>query len=376
MSWPEMLEHNMRGKGVEMLHFYRDCLWEYGPKSEIPSVVVPELKSDVEQDSIIDTSDVTAIDSSNSLNEDDSAIRNYTLAILKKLRTDELPLLVSSFFGGKVLPSIPDGKKINIKHTKYKKFSSLLSELQEEDVVKVEKIKNVDFITYVEKSHPALKEVSFETLSLKEPSVKQSEPENKAIFSEMLVVNEDLCHLLKSVCPNVQKNSKMTSADVRRYVTLYVRQKGLARKNCVVIDDGIHQCLSNYRVSERFAVDNQVTWPEFFEQLFQTLKPAHEIHFSDGHVESRKGHIPSVTISVAMRTGNKKITLINNLSSHCIDPIQFAKDLQQRAAASATLNNVPQSVGPQIQVQGNKVNLVQKILMENFNIAQKFIKLT
>ena len=60
------------------------------------------------------------------------------------------------------------------------------------------------------------------------------------------------------------------------------------------------------------------------------------LSLSDSHSGRRKGAVKHVVISTAMRTGNKKVTLIRGLETFGVSPDEFAHHMQRKAAASTS----------------------------------------
>ena len=55
---------------------------------------------------------------------------------------------------------------------------------------------------------------------------------------------------------------------------------------------------------------------------------------------NRKGKLEPVKLTVALRTGNKKVTLVDNLEMYFISPTELAHTIQKVVAASSTGNAV------------------------------------
>lgn len=123
-----------------------------------------------------------------------------------------------------------------------------------------------------------------------------------------------------------------------------------------------------------------MAWEALMELVFNKMTPCVEIEFADqgaaaSRKEVRKGKPPSIRMRVAKRAGNKKVTMIDNVEAFGIDPKTFAQELQVALAVSATLNDSPGFVGAQVQVQGDQAAALQKILIEKYGIAKKYLHL-
>lgn len=57
-----------------------------------------------------------------------------------------------------------------------------------------------------------------------------------------------------------------------------------------------------------------------------------------------------------------QVTLINNLEAYGINIEEFSRECQKGVAASATINQISALKSSQLQIQGNQINFIEKIL--------------
>lgn len=70
-------------------------------------------------------------------------------------------------------------------------------------------------------------------------------------------------------------------------------------------------------------------------------------------------------LQIENRAGNKKVTLVNNLSLYGIDCKVFCQQVQVGVATSATLvDNAPVCEGPQVLILGNQVSSLKQLFKE------------
>jgi len=79
-------------------------------------------------------------------------------------------------------------------------------------------------------------------------------------------------------------------------------------------------------------------------------------------------------MTVNNRSGNKKVTLVNNLELYGIDLLKFSKECQHGVAASTTINDNPNAQNRQLQIQGSQILFVYKLLTDQYKIPVKFIR--
>lgn len=108
-----------------------------------------------------------------------------------------------------------------------------------------------------------------------------------------------------------------------------------------------------------------VTWEELMDKVRSSLKPCYSIGTSSFKGDVNKGKLEPINMSISTRTHNKKVTLIDNLELYGISIRDFAKECQHGAAASTTINQIPGKKSQQLLIQGNQINLVNKLLRGN-----------
>lgn len=68
-----------------------------------------------------------------------------------------------------------------------------------------------------------------------------------------------------------------------------------------------------------------------------------------------------------------QVTLVNNLEAYGINIEEFSRECQKGVAASATINQINGMKGSQLQIQGNQVNFLEKILTGKREIIDRVI---
>lgn len=79
-------------------------------------------------------------------------------------------------------------------------------------------------------------------------------------------------------------------------------------------------------------------------------------------------------MSVQTRSGNKKVTLIDNLELYGIRMSEFAKECQHGVAASTSVAKVPGKKYDQLLVQGNQILFIYSLLVDKYKIPKRYIK--
>ncbi|VDM46510.1 unnamed protein product [Toxocara canis] len=262
MSSMEMIANGMQGRGVQMLHVYRDLLWEFGSRVQPPQVSVPaavatkplsdedfpalgelvvadEGKTETEEHLEAEAS-ATAVDATENEQVEqrkpelepepetmEDLLRRCFLAALKYRvgKKTELPLDVGEFYSRFLLACVPSTKRIDMKKTKFKKFTVFLSDINSSSdgpVVKVtSKGKGADAIAEINWSHRLL--VEFER---KDEVTEDSQPAAKPCIriDEYFAITEPVLPLFR-IAAGLSKGDLIETPRVREIITSYVKNR-------------------------------------------------------------------------------------------------------------------------------------------------------
>ncbi|XP_063237573.1 eukaryotic translation initiation factor 2D [Bacillus rossius redtenbacheri] len=431
LSSYDMYMSGRHGKAVEILHFVGDELWSIGTR-----VTLPELGPPVENESndetlavvenntrtlreaesyenvVLESSRVGASDENSgaisleddrvdkavdaladtvagqSLSEeaglDEDAVAEgekqvdeqdqmdnlLTYCFMKALKTTaknaDFPLLTSNFFKVHMIPACPEGKSLDIKKSSYKKLTKFLAAMQEKQLVAVkEQTKGVMTITSVNHAHPLLREF---VVAEPPPSDGQPKLTVKPEITEMYVATAAVVPLLSQFL--VKKGDNLQVPTIRKYITEYVKLKNLqdpGNRKMVRLDDVLHTCLGAAPEAQG------VSWEDLIAGVLARMTHSYQMTAGQTKVTA-KGKLEPVDIQVGKRTGNKKVTLVNNLELYGVNLQEFARECQHGVAASTSISAVPGRKSAQLLVQGNQVTFVANLLMGKYEIPKRYIR--
>ncbi|XP_073443351.1 eukaryotic translation initiation factor 2D isoform X3 [Dendrobates tinctorius] len=414
MSTREMLASGMKGKGFNILHTYKDQLWAIGDRSGPPVIAPVETEAAPEplfpHDSLTDVTETqlenlclveVAADAPHEgedigVEEDreetqdsedchlspQEAMDNllnkcFFHALRYKVKKSDLPLLTSTFLRNHLFSCCPEGQQVDIKKSSYKKLSRFLLVMQQRKILQVKELsKGVESIVEVDWKHPDIR--SFVAPVSESPASAEDmgggvehlyqPPEIISLYgisAKMLPLFQESGH---------KKGDLLTPSDVRNVVISYVKTNELAHpenKNFVTVNPVICDCLL-----DRFE-QNDIThlkWDDLVTRCLERMQHSHQVTFLGCSPVIRKGNIEPIEISVAQRASNKKVTMIRNLELYGLDPSSFASQLQQRVQASANCTPLPGAKDRvQVQIQGNQLSQIGKLLLEHFKIPRKYV---
>ncbi|XP_010961560.2 eukaryotic translation initiation factor 2D isoform X2 [Camelus ferus] len=423
MSTAEMLASGLKGKGFSVLHTYQDHLWRSGDKSSPPSIAplaldppdLSEEKGSVQADATLQgdmrhlalegeeeedeevqqmcgeksQSEATEDPSVGGLNPDptdsktlqeqmDELLQRCFLHALKcRVKKADLPLLTSTLLGSHMFSCCPEGRQLDIKKSSYKKLSKFLQHMQQEQIIQVKELsKGVESIVAVDWKHPritsfVIPEPSPTSQTIQEGSREQPyhPPDIKSLYcvpASMTLLFQESGH---------KKGSVLQGSEVRTIVINYAKKNDLVdadNKNLVKLDPILCDCI--LEKNEQHAVV-KLPWDSLLSRCLEKLQPAYQVTFPGQEPIVKKGKIGPIDITLAQRASNKKVTVVRNLEAYGLDPCSVAAILQQRCQASTTITPAPGAKDSlQVQIQGNQVHHIGRLLLEEYQLPRKHIQ--
>ncbi|XP_066117606.1 eukaryotic translation initiation factor 2D isoform X1 [Saccopteryx bilineata] len=423
VSTSEMLTSGLKGRGFSVLHTYQDHLWRSGDKSSPPSIAPlaldpPELseeKGSVQADPTLqgDMRHLTLEREEEENGEDqemcgaktlpeasedpsvgdlnpeptdgktlqeqmDELLQQCFLHALKcRVKKADLPLLTSTFLGSHVFSCCPEGWQLDIKKSSYRKLSKFLQQMQQEQIIQVKELsKGVESIVAVDWRHPritsfVIPEPSPTSQTIQEGSREQPyhPPDIKPLYcvpASMTLLFQESGH---------KKGSVLEGSEIRTVIINYAKKNDLVdadNKNLVKLDPILSDCI--LEKSEQHTV-TKLPWDSLLTRCLGKLQPAYQVTFPGQEPIVKKGKICPIDITLAQRASNKKVTVVRNLEAYGLDPSTVAAVLQQRCQASTTVTPAPGAKDSlQVQIQGNQVHHLGRLLLEDYHLPRKHIQ--
>ncbi|XP_047696575.1 eukaryotic translation initiation factor 2D isoform X2 [Prionailurus viverrinus] len=422
MSTAEMLTSGLKGRGFSVLHTYQDHLWRSGDKSSPPSLAplaldppdLSEEKESVQADPALqgdlrrltlegeeENGEVQRICGEKSLSEasedpsfrglnpdptdsktlqeqmDELVQRCFLHALKCQVRKADLPLLTSTFLGSHMLSCCPEGRQLDIKKSSYKKLSKFLQHMQQEQIIQVKELsKGVESIVAVDWKHPritsfVIAEPSPASQTIQEGSREQPyhPPDIKSLYcvpASMTLLFQESGH---------KKGSILEGGEVRTIIINYVKRNDLVdadNKNLVKLDPILCDCI--LEKNEQHTI-MKLPWDSLLTRCLEKLQPVYQVTFPGQEPIVKKGRICPIDITLAQRASNKKVTVVRNLEAYGLDPCSVAAILQQRCQASATVTPASGAKDSlQVQIQGNQVHHLSRLLLEEYQLPRKHIQ--
>ncbi|XP_078297389.1 eukaryotic translation initiation factor 2D isoform X3 [Panthera onca] len=308
---------------------------------------------------------------------DELVQRCFLHALKCQVRKADLPLLTSTFLGSHMLSCCPEGRQLDIKKSSYKKLSKFLQHMQQEQIIQVKELsKGVESIVAVDWKHPritsfVIAEPSPTSQTIQEGSREQPyhPPDIKSLYcvpASMTLLFQESGH---------KKGSILEGGEVRMIIINYVKRNDLIdadNKNLVKLDPILCDCI--LEKNEQHTV-MKLPWDSLLTRCLEKLQPVYQVTFPGQEPIVKKGRICPIDITLAQRASNKKVTVVRNLEAYGLDPCSVAAILQQRCQASATVTPAPGAKDSlQVQIQGNQVHHLSRLLLEEYQLPRKHIQ--
>ncbi|CAH0562457.1 unnamed protein product [Brassicogethes aeneus] len=396
-SSQSMVFANGRGRCVKIMHYYGDklCCGDGVPKLSVPNLGPPEWlvskgydedfpalgqesqpeKITVEEPSekvveIVENTTEENIENEehntevDSVEKQDELLKYCFLVAVKYSKTLTLPCLTSNFFKLHMLPACPEGKSLDLKKSSYKKLKPFLEKMVELRVITIKEIKKgVEAITAVSKECSVFSE--FYITPEFRPR-KDNEVETTTSVVESYIITGNVLPIFQK--EGFQKGDTVLGTDVRKYVAKYVKDNNFQ-------DDENPKLVKPKEILRTICKsESPITWEELVERVCESMKNCFKVSSGGGEEMFNKGKVSPINISVSVRSGNKKVTLMDNLELFGIKLSEFAKECQHGVAASTSISRPPGKKCDQLLVQGNQVIFVYNLLIEKYKIPKKYVK--
>lgn len=416
MSLNDLCTDGIKGKAVTIIHNYKDNLWASGSSEDLPIMGEPQLdeisedteniniacENDENTEELIvskendccETATESEIPVNSEVDNNNESVPTYTMdellyhsfmtAIKVHGKKIQLPLLTSTFYSSYVLKSCPTELNLDIKKTSYKKLSVFLKKMVKEGIIQIKELtKGVESIVIIKLEVELVKLYKIDSMfkshlesqkvdKSKEVDTSTNIQENYKFPTvlELFVVSAQVKKLFETA--HIKKGESVPSTAVREVIKSYVKNNSLQNEHNsreVNMDPLLSDCA--LKRGESRATMN---WEDIYEAIVHNMPHAFQITFDGKEPILKKGKLEPVKITVDTRTGNKKVTLIQNLETYGINPEKIAHHVQVAVAASTSITANPGGKGTLVLIQGNQVLYLHKVFLDILKVPRKYIQ--
>lgn len=303
----------------------------------------------------------------------DKKLKEAFLKALKKFgKQPPTQLLTSNFYRCHMLEA---DNSIDIKHSSYKKLSKFLSEMATDNFLTVkEETKGVEKITAFNVSHPdvvnyILKIDDIEASTLTTASGTGGNNLFVTEMKELYFVTESTMKFFNLY--DIKCGEGIEPAQVKKFVKDYVCNNKLQDSiniRIIHVDDMIEE-LCDLEVDTK-----KIAFDDLLSSVYDKMK--HSYAMRNKNELKTSGKTSTIKMTLATRSGNKKVTLIDHLEMFGIKLPEFAQACKIGVAASTSIYR-PECPGNsnkgQLLVQGNQIRFVHKLLTDKYKIPPKYI---
>lgn len=318
----------------------------------------------------------------------DNVLKSMFLSALKLHRKEiisTLPISVGTFYPlylQKQAQPNPD-KPITVKDTSYKKMSTFMKKMSEDGFIVVrEENKGVEKIVSVNYEHAEI--LSHIPQKPKTNPIDDASSKSGGAGSgtetmtshllltkmtELYVVNEATRKLFNSI--GVAEGKALDKMQIKNYVKDYVARNKLIDplSKQVTLDD----VLVEICVGKRESAEPIMMQLERIIGIVNSLMDETFEMRSQAGAQVKGGKKPIIQMTTATRSGNKKVTLVNNLEAYGVNIDSFSKACKIGVQASVSITKVPGTSVNQFQIQGNHVKFIHNLLTDTYKIAKNDI---
>ncbi|ESN99503.1 hypothetical protein HELRODRAFT_113630 [Helobdella robusta] len=396
-------ENVRTGKLVNIMHTFEDHLWELGDKSSPP--VINNNEGDDDELTNDDKSDNVKLGASNILQSvstrlsderkdvrDDNKRENiykdvgdvvsggknahsdfasmddllkqcFLSAIILYGKKIQLPILYSTFYGRYVMKCCPDDKCLDVKKTTYKKASTFLSYMQEEELIIVEETnRGVESIMSIDFDHDMLRTFEIPSWANERKEIGSS---SSADQYDIEYTPPEITTVYRVTTPLLfQKGDSLSMADLRGHITKYVRDNQLNEGRNVQLDEKLSAVALNK--NEYAPV---LSWAELIDRIVDKMTVCHKVVFPNQEPSIRTGYPKKIIFNVSKKGSNKKITVVKNLELYGLDVENLVSVIQKMISCSVKLqpsDDKDSSGNRNLQVQGNQIHIIRNLLIGQY----------
>lgn len=315
-------------------------------------------------------------DQAPAITEDDLLKNAFFTALKRDGKTLALPLLTSTFYRCHVIPAAE--RSIELKKTSYKKLSKFLNEMMKNRFITVkEEQKGIEKIVAVNIDHPDLLEFIPKILARDQQAgnaVTDTDKPTSLFVSEMTelyLVTDDTASLFAHF--SIGNGDGIETGQVKKLLKEYVCQNKLQsplNSRTIHLNALLGKVCDT--IVDESATLKTISFDELLSVVMSKMTHSYEMR-SKNEIKTAGGKKATIQMTLATRSGNKKVTLVNGLEAFGIRIAEFEKACRVGVAASTAIIKVPSQKGDQLLVQGNQVRFVHKLLTDTYKIPSKNI---
>ncbi|GAX09633.1 translation initiation factor 2D [Fistulifera solaris] len=309
------------------------------------------------------------------------------LSMLQREKKKPLPMRMATFYAQHVIPNRPEGTSIDLKRTKYKKFSAYVAEqvangllcvgVSQEGTRKDPMGILVDF----DVRHSAIQDF-IELRKVSEANKPPDAKERRLVLTDLYCIPHHFQALLRLDADTMKASNAtsderrgtgmLTLKEIRSILDDYIDRENLvdpSNRNMIVVDGPLKDALYKQKKQSVNATsvpthiprkDIITAWTAKMEGAFALVEvPGNKV------IRIGRGQAPCVTIEVSRRQSNKFVTEVRGYEEFRLDAETLCHEISQRFACAATIIKTQSSskrATTELLIQGNLAQELEALL--------------
>jgi translation initiation factor 2D len=310
----------------------------------------------------------------------------------------DLPMTMANFCALHVLPHRREGTTIQLKQTRYKKFSSYVTEQVVAGLLVAGKHdsgtskdpmgmlvgfdrRHVDVVPYISarKEHVATAASTADGV------------EKRLIMMDLYCIPNHFVDILKLDRSAVKASNAtseerrgtgmLTTKEVRAVLEDYIAKEELIPEkspDVVMLNGPLTDVLYKRKIKKDTNSTNPSSTPlslprkDLVNMWLACQEPAYALVQVPGNavLKLKRGKPPTITIEVSRRQSSKYLTTVMGLELFDINADEFAKDVANRFACASTTSKVSPSTAEAVILQGNFATEIEALLLSDERLTQ------
>ncbi|EUT86442.1 hypothetical protein PFAG_02312 [Plasmodium falciparum Santa Lucia] len=304
---------------------------------------------------------------------------------------------------------------MDVKKSSYKKLTKFIQHYSKMKLLKIKENRNIVSIVNIERQHALYKSYEPINVELKKKYDIENEQTNLSINEnknkinktptnhstnkgaqvlEFYIPSNKTLNIIQLIENKVDKSSYFNISQLKDIFRSYIKLNKLqCKENNDINNNNNNNNINNFKGYVKLNEElknimnniqegsNVVPYETIMNQFISLQQPCYAIikpnaNFDIEPIKITKGVCPSIHIySVARMKGKKYVTHITNLYLFHVDLNKFSEHLQKQLACSCSIVISPSTKKEEVLVQGNVVNQIYTILINNYNLPRKYIVL-
>lgn len=398
----------LKGKGMEVLHVYKDGLWaqcgkvkpnagfteeeEVAPCSESKwNKDNKELQEPTSATKDAETGDKPAEEKPSGggkaaadWTQDDLLDFTFLQAMKQSLADDKaFPIEASELYEKHMKPARPEGTTLDVKKSSHKQIGKFLNAMRKSKAIDVTEKKGVIHVSKVDRNHKvfaALETKFADEIAAVPAAVAPAAPAAAGgLPPPKVTALWKPSHYLEAIWKAMgkKKDDLFSWDEARSIVFNYIEQENLGKDGSIKMNEGLLEALWKTAGGQK----KDQKWPEEVdaeqveEKLEDRLQRYTTIDVAGVGPTTRKGPPLNIAISLS-RKGAHNVTRICNLEAYGLDPEALGDELKRKLNCTVYIEEMPgKNVKEKmLQLQGHVDQELGQFLEQRYGITKKFLE--